>query len=381
MGRSSAPFANVSAESGGDVAWVVEAALSLLVLRVEPEGTDHARTEQDATASSIAAAKSARARWSRRPQDLGRSEAIGQSVVQPSRKMSGIVTEPDEMPEEGGTVSDTSTPTPDSSGMDTPASAAGSDGTKSDTPAPTADSASPARDSVRPAQRQFVLSSRVNLWSTVLTALAAVVALILSSYSVYESHARAEASVIMPNIVRAYTGNVKGGSPPFVRFIVALAFTVDRKSDVQTLVSGAWLEASSPQISVKNVPIAGAWMGMVEVQPSEQAGAIGVPKYVGDADPIRVSTESTLNQFMMFQVIFPDDSAPHFAPGRWDIKISVFPFHQDPIVLNTCLQATEYSATTLNGGLIDGKGSPLVGFYKNSSPMADDWDTSCYVSG
>lgn len=229
---------------------------------------------------------------------------------------------------------------------------------------------------IRPAGRQVGLSARVNLWSTALTALTAVVALILSLYTALELRSRSEASAIMPNVIRAHSGNFKDAGAPYIRFAINIAFTVDRKSDVPTLITGAWLELASPQIDAR-APISGPWVGMYEMQQGGEV--IGTPRYVGDADPIQVSAQSEFNRVMVFQMVFPDGSTPRLTPGRWNLKVVIYPFHQEAIVVNACLQAGEYAASTLNHGLLDGQASPLVGFYQYGSPMIDAADvTSCY---
>lgn len=244
---------------------------------------------------------------------------------------------------------------------DAPASAAGSSEPTEDAPASAAGSAPPIR-------RQVGLSARVNLWSTVLTALAAVVALILSVYTSVELRTRSEASVIMPKTIRVYTSHAQSTHPQ-IQFTMDIAFAVDRKSDVQTLIIDALIEVASPQISHGEASVSAPWMAMFSPE----------GEFVSDPNPILVSAEPGSNDgVMMFQGVFPGD-VPEFAPGRWDVKITIFPFHQKPIVVTSCLVESDgRHAAALNRGLVEGQRSSVIHFYKKDQPMASDQDTGCY---
>lgn len=169
---------------------------------------------------------------------------------------------------------------------------------------------------------------QVQFVTTVLTALTAVAALILSLMSTEQLNRRPAMTVAMPKIIRiTQVGNATQG-PGWVAISIQPTFAVDRKTDRSTVVTALHLTMIPPPGN-NSLPPYFYWLEIVQYTQS-QASIVG--QYLSDPTPFAVTQEKPEFPTLQFRA-----ESPVVTVGKWKGTLTTERLDQSPLKNNFCI--------------------------------------------
>jgi hypothetical protein len=193
------------------------------------------------------------------------------------------------------------------------------------------------------------LSDRVNYWSTIITAITATVALIISGYTFMQVNTRPEMIISLPRLVSLVNGYRGPNSQPELDLIMQPTFYVYEKTDVTSVVSDL-------TIDVRDVTVADGirrfwWIDNIEYIDDPSNPTVVIPDWEADPRPIIVQQDSPQAPAVRFTT---PDAAGSLRPSTWDVTLTVTRLKQEPIRLSFCIELGEAAIQQLNAPLEPG---------------------------
>lgn len=179
---------------------------------------------------------------------------------------------------------------------------------------------------------------RVNVITTVLTALTAVAALILSLISTTQLNRRADMLLTMPNVIRFAQGYPLGG-PARAEILIQPSFMVYQRTDITSVVTSVRLRMTPPP-HTNSPPPYFFWADVVEYNYDTQTG-ITQGKSLSDPTPIVVTQDNPKAPILRFL------ATPAFLEmGRWKGTLTVERQGQTPLVSEFCIDISTNDVST-----------------------------------
>jgi len=195
------------------------------------------------------------------------------------------------------------------------------------------------------ARRPISLSASINFWSTLITALAAAVALLLSIITYVQVNSRAEISMAMPNAIVLWSKYRKGYQANF-SIVIKPSFNVDKKTDLAAAVMGASLRLEPPTGANQDF-VTLSWMDLVELR--ENKGALE-RVWRASAEPFLVTQDARESRAMEFTIYAPRDRL-NIVAGRWTASLTVERLNQHALTRTFCINIPNGTAQALNDGI------------------------------
>jgi hypothetical protein len=244
---------------------------------------------------------------------------------------------------------------------------------------PTAEKDTPEGSS-RPsdAPRPVALSARINFWSTLLTGLAAIIALVLSLITYWQVNSRAEISMAMPNSIQFWSDQSRRQSK--LNVVIKPAFNVDKKTDVAAGVMDASVRLEPPT-DANQQPMTLRWMAFVELRDDPDKTVL-TRVWRGIAEPFLVTQDAREERAMEFSLYAPSDKL-NIVAGRWNATLTVQRLDQGPLIRSFCLNIPDDIAGALNDGIKKKDGWSDVQYLNDATPNppqtdAEEQSGDCY---
>jgi hypothetical protein len=243
---------------------------------------------------------------------------------------------------------------------------------------PTADRDTTARSSAQSDVRGPVtLSARVNLWSTILTGLTAVIALGLSLITYLQLNSRAEINMAMPNKIVVWSD--QGTRQAYFNVVIKPTFNVDKKTDVAAAVTDAILELEAPT-GGNQQPMTLRWSDQVEIRDDEKGAYKRI--WRDNPEPFLVTPDAREGRAMEFTLYATSDKL-NIVAGRWNAHLTVQRRHQSPLTRNFCINISDEIAGSLNDAIKQKEGWSGLRILGDSTPNgpqieAEKGNDDCY---
>jgi hypothetical protein len=217
------------------------------------------------------------------------------------------------------------------------------------------------------------LSARINFWSTLLTALTAIIALVLSIITYLQVNSRATISMTMPNAIAFWS------QQHTLRVVLKPTFTVDKKTDIAAAVMDTTLRLEATVANQQ--PMTLPWFNVVDLK---DTGKVSIQRvWRGLAEPFLVTPDATHEGAMEFAIFAPSDRL-HVVAGRWNATLTVQRLGESPIIRNFCVDMPDDFARALNESIKKDKnefsGLYWLNDFTPNPPQSDDVERSeeCY---
>lgn len=209
------------------------------------------------------------------------------------------------------------------------------------------------------------LAGRINFWSTAITALTAVIALVLSLLTYAQLNSSATIEIVMPKTVRFWA--FENG----LQLILGPTFSVNKKTELSPAVTDAEV-----RIEIEHQSITLNWYENVIIT----YGTRGAPvEFEADSAPFVITSGNSVTKYMQFRVT---DSALRsgVSAGRWHARLTVKRSGQDDLTEYFCIDIGTASASFLSDRL-SGRiaGDPHRLAFRTKSPL-DGASNRCYES-
>jgi hypothetical protein len=214
------------------------------------------------------------------------------------------------------------------------------------------------------------LSERTNFWSTIITAITAAAALLLSGYTAIQLNSRPAMIVSMP---KAVTFEVP--STGELRLIMQPTFYVYEKTDVTSVISDITLTPGTA--TVDSVDRTFDWTANVQWADSANPQFVYPTKYESEPGPLIVLQDSPKSPMLRFEAA---DRQPHLQSGRHEFTLTIERLKQNPIHVNFCVNISQSNLQSLTPPGEPGRSSFLYfrSFGSVSVEEADQYQSDCY---
>jgi hypothetical protein len=200
---------------------------------------------------------------------------------------------------------------------------------------------------------------RIQAWTTVVTALTAVVALGFSLSNYMQLNRKPVIQMVMPKVIRIEQGTA------WTNLFVQPSFTVQEKTDVAGVISSVKVEL---QDSVHTRKPHFYWWGIAEFSPN-QNNAVAY-KYGADPAPIIVTQDKPQQSHLRFSTVIPA-----FEAGKWQGSLIVERQGRSALVAPFCIDIT-----TDDIQIIKQANGAYYCTFRNDEPIegAQTSDPGCY---
>jgi hypothetical protein len=185
-----------------------------------------------------------------------------------------------------------------------------------------------ASANVQPQLNKQALSARVNFWATIVTALTAAAALILSLVTSLQLNSRPAMVIAMPKVMNILT------TDQGVSVALAPTFTVYEKTDLSAQVTDVSFSLTGPTGQRPTF----FWIDNVAFELTDNGFR---DRWASDPSPLTVTQDGAQTPTFRFYSYDRD----FLAEGRWSAALTVHRLKQAPLVVNICLTLNEATVT------------------------------------